>query len=377
MRWILPLTLALLLANFAAAQLPKAFEIGNDGRKVPFRPYLGRIAAYTEVFGLGTGVSLNLEGSPLMTDVMTLNIRFGAGVPGPYSVGSIAYETSLIYGLSAEFGRRRSRFLVSGGLWNIYSPKSRNFYGDTIPARMEFNLFRSVGYRYQAPQGFLFGANLYLIGGQSEYAPSMNTRNNYPVFTIWPSVYVGYRIPSWKQTKEYLSLQKLSRPERKAYRAAERESLKNQLADIATKDTARFWRNSEFGLSVLGPALLTIHYTLYVPLGQRKVTHYFLRTGLGTAMPLLQGHLDMGMAFLWNNTGFQVGGGMAASLFEPSIDPYVTLRGKVNLAKGFSGFAGANLIWSLGSPFSFINKVGKPYVLPTVGFSYRLNRKKV
>ena len=376
MRWTLPLVLSLILADFATAQLPKTFDVGTDGRKVPFRPYLGRVAAYTEVFGLGTGASLNIEGSPIMSDIMTLNIRFGAGVPGPYSVGSITHEASFIYGFSTEFGRRRSRFSVGGGLWNVYSIPQIMFAVGTPSPTMEFNLFGSVGYRYQAPKGFLFGAILYLIGGQSEYAPSMNTLNNYPVFTVWPSVYIGYRIPSWKQTKEYLSLQRLSRPERKAYRVAERESLKDQLADIATKDTSRLWRNSEFGLSVLGPAVLTIHYTLYIPLGQRQIAHYFLRTGVGTAMPLLQGHLDMGMAFLWNNTGFQVGGGLAASLFQASVDPYVTLRAKMNLAKGVSGFVGANLLWSLGEPFTFIHKKGKPYVLPTVGVSYRLNRSK-
>jgi hypothetical protein len=376
MRWILPLTLALLLANFAAAQLPKAFEIGNDGRKVPFRPYLGRAAVYTEVFGLGTGASLNLEGSPIMTDVMTLNIRFGAGVPGPYSVGTINYEASFIYGFSTELGRRRGRFSVGGGLWNVYTKPQIMFAVGSPSPTMEFNVFGSVGYRYQALKGFMFGANLYLIGGESQYAPSMNPRNNYPIFTVWPSAYLGYRIPSWQQHKAYVSLSKLSRPERRAYRQAEREHLRSRLADVARTDTSRFWRNSEFGFSIFGPAVATFHYTLYVPLSHGKVTNYYFRTGLGTAMPLLQGHVEMGMAFLWNNTGFQVGGGMAASLFEPSVDPYVTLRGKVNLAKGFSGFAGANLIWSLGRPFSFISKVGKPYVLPTVGFSYRLNRKK-
>lgn len=374
MRWIFLPVLLLLVAYTASAQLSKVNELGNDGRKVPFRPSLGRVSSYTEVFGLGTGVTLNIEGSPLMTDLMTLNIRFGAGVPEPYSAGSILYKASLVYSISAEFGRRRSRLNIGGGLWNIYKPQTRNFYGDTIPAYMEFNVFGSVGYRYQAPKGFLFGANIYLIGGQSEYAPSMNTRNNYPVFTIWPSVYVGYRIPSWQQHKAYVAFAKLARPERKAYRKAERELIRNQLREIGKRDTAHTWRNSEFGLSILGPALFTLHYTLYVPLGQRQIAHYFLRTGVGTAMPLLQGHLDMGMAFLWNNTGFQVGGGLAASLFEPSVDPYLTLRGKINLAKGFSGFAGANFIWSLGRPYTFISKVGTPYILPTVGFAYRLNR---
>lgn len=374
MRWVLPLILPLLVINTVSAQLPKVNEPESNGRKVPFRPYLGRVSSYTEFLGLGTGVTLNLEGSPIMTDIMTLNIRFGAGVPGPFSAGYIAYETSLVYSISAEFGRRRSRLIIGGGLWNIYTPQTKSFYGDTIPAYMEFNLFGSVGYRYQAAKGFLFGANLYLIGGQSEYAPSMNTRNNYPVFTVWPSVYLGYRIPSWEQHKAYVSYAKLSHPERKAYRKAEREHLRNQLREVGKRDTTTVWRNSEFGLSILGLALVTLHYTLYVPIDECQVTHYYLRTGLGTAMPLLQGHLDMGMAFLWNNTGFQVGGGMAASLFEASVDPYVTLRGKINLAKGFAGFAGVNLIWSLGEPFMFIRRYSRPYLLPTVGVAYRLNR---
>lgn len=376
MRWTTTLVLILLVGKFGLAQLPKIDDVNGAGRKVAFRPFLGRVASYTEFLGLGTGVTLNLEGSPIMTDIMTLNIRFGAGALGPYTAGYIKYRASLIYALSAEFGRRRNRLTIGGGLWNVYFSQTQNPYWEPIPAYMEFNLFGSVGYRYQAPTGFLFGTKLYLIGGQSEYGPTISKRNNYPVFSIWPSAYIGYRIPSWKQHKEFVAYARMERPERNAYRKTERERLRNTLAEVAQQDTGLIWRNSEFGLSIFGPAVVTVHYTLYVPLSPRKVANYYFRTGLGTAMPLLQGHLDMGMAFLWNNTGFQVGGGLAASLFNASVDPYVTLRGKVNLDKGFSGFAGMNLIWSLGQPFTFINKVGKPYILPTVGVSYRLSRAR-
>lgn len=366
--------LFLLSALVSVAQLPRVSDVNDSGRKVAFRPFLGRVASYTEVFGLGTGLTVNVEGSPIMTDMLTLNLRVGAGIPIITTYPN--RETNLVYSISSEIGRRRSRVIVSGGLWNVYLPKTQNFVGETIAARMEFNFFGSVGYRYQAAKGFLFGANMYLIGGESEYAPSISKRNEYPVFTVWPSVYMGYRIPSWKQHKAFAAYAKRSKPERVAYRKAERENMRAQLAEIAQHDTAFVWRNSEFGLSIFGPALVTLHYTLYAPLDKQKVVNYYLRTGLGTAMPLLQGHLDMGMAFLWNNTGFQVGGGVAASLFEPSVDPYVSLRGKVNLAKGISGFVGVNLLWSLGEPFTFIHKKGKPYLLPTVGVSYRLNRLK-
>lgn len=373
MRWTVVL-LIFLSALKAAAQLPRVSDVSDDGRKVPFRPFLGRVASYSEFLGFGVGQHFSVEGSPIMTDIFTLNVRVGAGIP--YFGSTWGSGNSLIYSLSAEFGRRRSRLVVGGGLWNVYLPETQSLFFEPIPARMEFNLFGSVGYRYQAPEGFLFGANTYLIGGQSEYAPSISKRNNYPVFTIWPSVYLGYRIPSRKQHKEFVAYAKMDKPNRKAYRKTERERLRNTLAEIAKKDTAMTWRNSEFGLSILGPALVTLHYTVYVPLSRHNVVHYYLRTGLGTAMPLLQGHLDMGMAFLWNNTGFQIGGGLAASLFKASVDPYVTLRAKMNLAKGVSGFVGANLIWSLGTPFTFVHKKGKPYVLPTVGVSYRLNRLK-
>lgn len=373
MRWTIVLLIFLSTLS-SVAQLPRVGDMGNDGRKVAFRPFLGRVASYSEFLGFGVGQHFNVEGSPIMTDIFTLNIRVGAGLP--YFGSTWANETSLIYSLSAEFGRRRSRLLIGGGLWNLYFSPTQNIFGEPIPARVDFNLFGSVGYRYQAPKGFMFGTNLYLIGGQSEYGPSINTRNNYPVFTIWPSVYMGYRIPSCEQHKSYVSYAKLSRPERKASRQTERAFMRSQIFEPVKPDSTHIWRNSEFGLSIFGPGLVTLHYTLYASLGKRQVVNYYLRTGLGTAMPLLQGHLDMGMAFLWNNTGFQVGGGLAASLFQASVDPYVTLRGKVNLAKGFSGFAGVNLIWSLGEPFTFISQRGKPYILPTVGVAYRLNRLK-
>jgi len=374
MRWTLTLVFTLLLFNQCLAQLPHAKDVNDRGHKVAFRPFLGRVASYTEFLGFAMGQHFSVEGSPIVTDVFTLNVRVGAGIPIP--VANWNNGASLVYSLSSEFGRRRSRFLVGGGLWNIYFPRTQNLFWEPVAARMEFNLFGSVGYRFQAPKGFLFGVNVYLIGGESEYGPSINKRFYYPVFTIWPSVYLGYRIPSWKQHKEYVAYAKLSQPERKAYRKEERLHVHSQLTEIAQKDTSAFWRNSEFGFSLFGPGLVTFHYTVYVPLNQQKVVNYYLRTGLGTAMPLLQGHLDMGMAFLWNNTGFQIGGGLAASLFRASVDPYVTLRAKMNLAKGFSGFVGINLIWSMGKPFTFIHKQGKPYILPTVGVSYRLHRGK-
>tara|TARA_R110002072_G_scaffold65830_3_gene162631 strand:+ start:643 stop:1110 length:468 start_codon:yes stop_codon:yes gene_type:complete len=153
----------------------------------------------------------------------------------------------------------------------MFFPETKNFFGDTIAARMEFNLFGAVGYRYQAPKGFLFGVNVYMIGGHSEYAPTINKRNNYPVFTIWPSVYLGYRIPSWNQHREFVEYGKLTRPERKAYRRAEKQHMRDHLAEIGKKDSTITWRNSEFGLSILRPGLVILHHTLYVPLNPRGV----------------------------------------------------------------------------------------------------------
>jgi len=105
-------TLTLLFpAVRCAAQLPDINDLNGKGRKVAFRPFLGRISSYNEILGLGSGQSVNIEGSPLMTDLLTLNLRVGVGTP--YLQAPSTNGLSLIYSISTEFGRRRSRLIMA------------------------------------------------------------------------------------------------------------------------------------------------------------------------------------------------------------------------------------------------------------------------
>ncbi len=378
MRFILFICMLILPLTTALAQLPDIDARDTLGRKTSFRPLLGRVAVYNEIFGLGIGHSFNIEASPIMTDVVTMNIRCGTGRPIVINAED-KDGFNMVYGVGVDIGRRRSRFVLSAGLWNvIVPPYIRPYSGDTTDTRIEFNWFGSLGYRYQAPKGFFFGINVYLMAVNSDYTPKFNHDPYGNEFSVWPSTYMGYRIPSAKQHRAMVAYARLSKTERVQIRneaRQERASMKLQGKLLDSTSTVATGK-SEFGLTFFGPALLTLNYTLYVPFKENGIANYYLRSGLGTAMPLFQWNMETGMAFLKKNSGVMVGGGGALSFGENSLEAFVVLRGKVNIGKGFSGNAGLMVLWSTGAPYTFIQKGERPHVLPSIGFAFRMPRSR-
>jgi len=377
-RFLTPLLFMVLPSIGAMAQLPGMDDRDANGLKVAYRPFLGRIAVYNELFGLGIGHTFNIEASPLMTDAITLNLRVGSGRPIVMD-----YENkdgfNMVYGVGAEFGRRRSRIALSAGLWNVIVPSYiRPYRGDTTDTRLDFNWFGTVGYRYQAPKGFFFGFNVYLLAANTGYLPTVTDISPKRDVSLWPGTYLGYRIPSTPQHRALRAYSRLSKSERAAIRQESRTELLNRKLSERLSDSTRVTAasRSEFGLTFFGPALLTINYTVYVPLKEDGIANYYLRSGLGTAMPLFQWSMETGVAFMKSNSGAMVGGGGAMSFGENSLDAFVVLRGKVGIGKGFSANAGLMVLWSTGTPYTFIPKKGRPYLLPSVGFAYRLPKSR-
>jgi hypothetical protein len=378
-RSLIFLGITLLPSIRGMAQLPGMDDRDASGRQVAYRPFLGRIATYNEIFGLGVGYTFNVEASPLMTDAVTINLRIGSG-----RQMVVGYQErdgfSMVYGVGAEFGRRRSRIALAGGLWNVVVPPYVRPKGTgKTDAQMRFNAFSSVGYRYQAPKGFFFGLNVYFMAADTDYLPTFADFSRKHQFSIWPGTFMGYRLPSSDRHRELKAHHKLSKSERHSLRqqdlaSKKRVNLEERLPDSAQVTAAS---RSEFGLTVFGPALAVVNYTLYVPLKPGSVPSYYLRSGIGTAMPLFQWNMETGMALLKNNSGLMLGGGGALSFGSPSLEAFIVARGKVNVGKGFSANAGLMVLWSTGVPYTFIGKRRGAIVLPSIGFAYRLPKRSV
>jgi hypothetical protein len=361
---------ALMLAlptTLALAQLPHHSGRDSLGRKLSFQPYLGRIAVFNEFPGPLLGHTLNIEAHPLKGNLLDLNIRVGTTT----GLGASAWSSfAMVYSLGAEFGRRRSRFTASAGHVTNYVLRNATLAGRYSQQEAYLDWFGSVGYRLQLHQGFFMGVTTYLVFPERDGSSCIICFGSDKGPKLYPSVQLGFRLPSTAQHRWYRQLTKAD--------PAARDSLKQihgRQRDVLTiPDSLRVpgTGSSEIGFSVGGTSLINVHYTFYAPFRANGVVQWYLRPGIGTVEPLLQFQLETGMAFLWKNTGFTIGGGGNAAV-GVGYEAFIVSRGKVALYKGLSASLGVSLTWSEQAPFfTYVPKrSGIGWVMPSVGVAYR------
>lgn len=193
------------------AQLPHPNDTLDNGKKVPFNQFLGRLSFYTEGFGPAYIASFNVGYSLVKTETTTIDLTAGL-IRLPIQSRSINPSGTDSYvfpvGLSSFFGRRKSRFNLKLGYTTSLQPdwfKGKTDYpscGYACPGPVQHVFNVGLGYVYQHPTGFFFGAHAYLLIHLNEEA----TRNGPgPPADFWPQpgVTLGYRMPSRQLRKEW------------------------------------------------------------------------------------------------------------------------------------------------------------------------------
>lgn len=365
---LMPLTAAL-------AQLPHHGSMDSLGKRPSFQPYLGRIAIFNELIGPGMSHTLNVQAFPLKLDAVGLGIRVGTTTVTGSNSPSSWKRFAMVYSVDVEVGRRRSRFIGGAGVNTKYAlPYGSNTWGVT-KGRVTIDWFTSIGYRFQMPWGFFFGLNAYLVFHENNERDCILCTGDYAGPKVNPSFQVGFRPPSSAQHRWYRQLTKATPEVRNSLKPPHRQ----QRADALIPDSLRVpgTGGSEVGGTILGSALLNLHYTYLAQLGPKSVAHWYVRPGIGTVGPTLQFQLETGMAFLWNNTGFTIGGGGNGTV-GIGWEAFIVTRGKVALKKGLSASLGVSLIWSEEAPFfTYVpERSGRGWVMPSVGLAYRWPKRR-
>lgn len=374
--------LALMLVSFVAmssclAQLPHPNSRDSAEKKMAFKPYLGRVAIYNEFIGPASGLTLNVEAFPVKLDLVSLSIRVGTTTEIVENTSPAWGRFAMVYSLGTELGRRRSRFNAGFGLVTRYFLPGEYYFGRQEKGRINLDWFASIGYRLQMPWGLFLGLNANLVFFENDDGGCLVCDNDYKGPKLYPSVQLGFRLPSSVQHRWYRKLHTLSPQMRDSLKVAStfQRLKKSTIPDsLRVADTG----GSEFGFSILGTALFGVHYTYFAQLLPNGVAHYYVRPGIGSVSPLLQFQLETGMAFLWKNSGFSIGGGGSASV-GVGKDVFLITRGRRNFKMGFSASLGVALIWSEQAPFfsSVAKRSGIGWVMPSVSFAYRLPKRKL
>jgi len=331
---------------------------------------------FNEFIGPAAGLTLNVEAFPLKLDKVSLSIRVGTTTEVVSPNAPTWNGFVMVYGVGAELGRRRSRFVTGIGMNTRYSLPGEYYFGRVETGSVRVNGFASLGYRFQMPWGLFFGLNAYLVLQENDERGCLVCTNDYYGPKLYPSFQVGFRLPSKAQHRWYRQLTKAAPAARDSLKQINRQ----QKTDWTIPDSLRVpgTGSSEFGFSVFGTALLNLHYNYLARLTPKGVAYWYIRPGIGTIEPVFQFQLETGAAFLWKNAGFTVGGGGNASL-GVGWETFVVARGRVNLRKGLSASLGVSLIWSESAPyFSYVPKrSGNGWVMPSISFAYRLPRRRL
>lgn len=366
---LMPLTSAL-------AQLPHHGSMDSLGKRPSFQPYLGRIAIFNEIIGPAMGHTLNVEAFPLKFDKIGLSIRVGTTTETVSNSAPAWGRFAMVYSLGTELGRRRSRLNAGFGLVTRYSLPGDYYYGRQETGHVNVDWFATLGYRFQMPWGLFFGLSAHLVFPERDDAGCLVCGNDYNGPKLYPSFQLGFRPPSSAQHRWYRQLTKATPEVRDSLKLPHRQ----QRADALIPDSLRVpgTGGSEVGGTILGSALLNLNYTYLAQLSPKSVAHWYVRPGIGTVVPSLQFQLETGMAFLWNNTGFTIGGGGNGTV-GIGWEAFIVTRGKVALKKGLSASLGVSLIWSEEAPFfTYVpERSGRGWVMPSVGLAYRWPKRRL
>lgn len=212
LRWVGTCLFFSWMCLHAYAQLPHPNDTLDNGKKVPFNQFLGRLSFYSEGLGFSQVYSLNVGYSFINTDLITLDYTIGGSRLPMVSSNPLVLEPEDYFKISTGVrllvGRRKSRFTVKAGYAG--SLQTGWFSGNTsypdcgiVCAGPPQHMFAvSLGYTYQHQYGIFFGVHAYglvqltprndrWLGAQSQD------------FLPWPGVTLGYRLPSKQLRREW------------------------------------------------------------------------------------------------------------------------------------------------------------------------------
>lgn len=376
------------VASPSVAQLPHVKDTLEDGRKVAFSPFLGRISLFTEHLGSGFfPTTLHVGYSLVKQDLFVLDLTVGLNVfraePQLWYQEGYSVPTAL----SLQIGRRKSRLNVKAGYYVNWMPGYVEGswpcpgYCDPPP---QHRLFFSLGYMVQQHRGFFFGVNAY---GFIHLIPKGDRYYYVPVdgdVFPWGGLSFGYRVPSrvqsivWREQRagrvlrsldekaqkaEVRKEQHIERNERALHRELEtlarmnerRKLEEERMERIAHRDQRDNGPHNVF-VEVLGAGhTWSVNYQHSRQLKENSIVHAFGRGGLGgisggalNSNVALAIPLAGGIQLFKNYRGGGIGLG-AVPVFRrqgnPTMLGFVGIDAHFHLAHGLTFGAGYQLMY--------------------------------
>lgn len=339
----------------AYAQLPHPNDTLENGKKVPFNQFLGRLSFYSEGFGAGLVYSLNSGYSVISTELITLDYTIGGSRLPMVSANPLVLEPEdylkMSTGVRLLVGRRKSRLTVKAGYagslqtgWLSGNTNYPSCAGVCAGPTQHMFAF-SLGYTYQHHYGIFFGVHTY---GLVQMTPRNDRWLGAPSedFMPWPGVTLGYRLPSRQLKREWLErsfkrrVLRVEQPKEKRKEvdeiddafytdkplevdSTELQEIQDELAklkkrhDRYLKEEQRLNGRSLIYAEFFGATgIASVNYTYTHPIAKSNIFMMEYRGGFGADRHNLQLPLHVGFKAMKNYRGTGVFLGL-----EPQYDP--------------------------------------------------------